>query len=72
LRHQRSIIQTGIIEGRAEGRAEGLAEGEAIGEYKKAITIAQKLLEKGMSFEDVSETTGLSIQQIEELQKDNQ
>lgn len=31
LRYQRSVIKTGIIEGRAEGRAQGLAEGRAEG-----------------------------------------
>ena len=31
LRYQRSVIKTGIIEGRAEGRAEGLVEGKAQG-----------------------------------------
>ena len=77
LRHQRSIIQTGIIEGRAEGLAEGevigLEKGEAIGiekgEHKKAVIIAQKLLEKGMTVKDVSDTTGLSLQQVEEIIK---
>jgi len=42
-------------------------EGEAIGEQKKAVIIAKKLIQKGMSIEDVCETTGLSKQQIEEL-----
>jgi predicted transposase YdaD len=31
LRYQRSVISTGIIEGKAEGRAEGKAEGKAEG-----------------------------------------
>jgi predicted transposase/invertase (TIGR01784 family) len=42
-------------------------EGEAIGEQKKAVNIAKKLLNKGMQIEDVSDATGLSKQQIEEL-----
>ena len=48
-------------------KAEGLAEGEAIGEQKKAVIIAQHFLKKGLSVEDVSDATGLSKQQIEEL-----
>ena len=45
------------------------AEGEAIGEQKKAITIAQNLLKKGMSVEDISDATGLTKQQIEEIKE---
>jgi predicted transposase/invertase (TIGR01784 family) len=54
-----------------KGLAEGLEKGEAIGlekgELNKAITIALKLLKKDMPVEEISDTTGLSIQQIEEL-----
>ena len=42
-------------------------EGEVIGEYNKAITIAKKLLSKGMSVEDIGDITGLSKEQINEL-----
>jgi len=34
---------------------------------KKTRIIAQKLLNKGMSIEDVGDATGLTIQQIEEI-----
>ena len=37
---------------------------------EEKIKIAENLLKKGMSVEDVSETTGLSIQQIEKLKTD--
>ena len=37
------------------------------GEEKKAIFIAKNMLRKGMSIEDASEMTGLSIEQIREL-----
>ena len=40
------------------------------GEHKKAVAIALKMLHKGMSVEDVSDYTGLSIQQIQDLQKE--
>jgi len=42
-------------------------EGEAIGEHKKAVTVALKALEMGMSIEDASKLSGLSKQQIEEI-----
>jgi len=54
---------------RAEGKAEGLTEGEVIGENKKAIIIANNLLAKGMSKEDVVEATGLTEDEIEQLIK---
>jgi hypothetical protein len=68
VRYQRSVIQTGIIEGFAEGRAEGRAEGIAEGEKKKAIAIASKALKKGMSPEDVMELTSLTKDEITNLQ----
>jgi predicted transposase/invertase (TIGR01784 family) len=46
---------------------DALRKGEAIGEQKKAVIIAQNLMTKGISIEDVSEATGLSKQQIEAL-----
>jgi predicted transposase/invertase (TIGR01784 family) len=58
---ERSALKDAKMEGRAEGRAEG--------EHKKAVTIVKNLLKKGMAVEDISDTTGLSIHQIEELQK---
>jgi predicted transposase/invertase (TIGR01784 family) len=71
--------EEGKIEGRTEGEAIGLEKGEQIGlekgrtegEHKKAITIAQNLLKKGISIEDTSEITGLPKQQIETLIKNN-
>jgi predicted transposase/invertase (TIGR01784 family) len=83
LRFQRSVIQTGMIEGRAEGkiegkiegraeglvegRAEGLVEGRAEGEKVKALTIAHNLLHKGISPEDVMELTGLKKEDMADL-----
>lgn len=45
----------------------GRMEGEAIGENKKAIAIARNLLSMGMPAEQVSQATGLSVKEIEEL-----
>jgi len=67
----RTALLEGEIKGEAigleKGKVIGLEEGEAIGERGKAVSIAQKMLSKGFSIEDVSETTGLPKQQIEEL-----
>ena len=59
LRYQRSVIQTGWIEGRAEGKAEGLVEGK--------IEVARSLKEMGLSLEQISKATGLSKDDIEKL-----
>ena len=76
LRYQRSVIESGIIEGRAEGLAEGraeglaegLAEGEAIGlekgraeEQKKVVINCHKA---GISAETISTLTGLTLEEI--------
>lgn len=59
----------GRAEGRAEGLAEGLAEGEAKGKAEEKIEIARNLLKKGMGKIDISSVTGLSLLEIEELNK---
>jgi len=46
-----------LIDARKEGKIEG------------KIEVAKNLIKKGMSIEDVSDATGLSKQQIEELTK---
>ena len=60
-------LEKGKAIGLAEGEAIGLEKGEAVGEQKKALIIALKALEMGMSIDDVSNLTGLSKQQIEQL-----
>jgi predicted transposase YdaD len=64
-------LQKGEAIGREKGEAIGREKGEAIGrekgEQKKAITVALKALEMGMSIEDASRLSDLSKQQIEEL-----
>ena len=61
----------GLEEGKAmgleEGKAMGLEEGKAMGEQKKAAIIAQNLIKKGMSIEDVCDATDLSKEQIDEI-----
>jgi predicted transposase/invertase (TIGR01784 family) len=64
---ERSMIDDALEKGEAIGLEKGRAEGVKKGEEKKAILIAQNLLKKGMSVEDVSNVTGLSKQQIKNL-----
>ena len=67
-----STLQTaekkGHAEGLAEGRAEGLAEGIEKGRKDEKITMAQKLKAMGvLSVEQIADTTGLSVEEIERL-----
>jgi predicted transposase/invertase (TIGR01784 family) len=55
---------------RDEGKAEGIAEGEQIGENKKAIDVAKKAIGMGMTDEQISLLTGLSVSEIRELRVD--
>ena len=69
----------GYDDGKAEGKAEGLEEGakakeiaEGLEEGAKAkeIEIAKNFLKDGIPIEVVSKNTGLSIEEIEELNKE--
>ena len=56
-----------IEEGLAEGRAIGIAEGRAEGILAANIETALKLRKLGVAVETISEATGLSIGEIEQL-----
>lgn len=60
-------LSAGKAEGKAEGRAEGLAEGLAEGRAEAKAEIARKLLEKGFSFADITEITGLSEEEFKKI-----
>ncbi len=58
---QESVTYQALIdEGRAEGRAEGIQEG--------IRRVAVNLLKEGMSREMVSKLTGLSVEQLQQLE----
>jgi len=61
----RDNIYTEREEGRLEGRAEGLEEGRA----EERIKMAEQALKMGMSVEDVSRLTGLSIEEVDKLER---
>ena len=64
---QKKMINTarnwGYDDGKADGKAEGLEEGAKA----KEIEIAKNLLKDGISIEVVSRNTGLSIEELEDL-----
>ncbi|MCH5172628.1 MAG: hypothetical protein J1D85_00300, partial [Bacteroidales bacterium] len=59
----------GFAEGEAKGRAEGEAKGLAAGRAEEQRAIAKRLLAAGVSIELVAEGTGLTVEQVRELQK---
>ena len=72
VRHMKSLFDTshdegyqdGLTEGRIEGRAERRAEGRAEGEKEKTKEIALKLLALNTPMDIISQSTGLSIEEI--------
>ena len=56
--------EKGLAEGLAKGRAEGLAEGE----LSKGLSVARNLLAMGMSWTQIIQATGLTEDQLKQLQ----
>ena len=50
-----------------EGIAQGIAQGRAEGEQQERIKTAKNLLQMGLSKENISKATGLSMKQINAL-----
>ena len=60
--------EEGVIEHqRLEAERKGIAEGLEKGEKLKTIEIAKKLKSRGMSFDQISEIAGLTIEEIEKI-----
>lgn len=57
--------------GLEDGMAEGLAEGRVEGEAAASLKIARNLLKEGMSTVQVARLTGLSLSDVEGLEKEN-
>lgn len=65
LRNQMAYARKEAIEeGHAEGLAKGLAEGRAEGEKAKALEIAARLIEKGMTKEEAADLTGIPVEDL--------
>lgn len=57
----------GIKQGVERGIEQGLKQGVEQGRYEEKILITKRLLQTGLSIEEISEVTGLEIEQIEKL-----
>ena len=62
------VREIGLAEGRAQGLAEGHAEGLAEGHAASSRGIAAKMIKKGYDLKEISELTGLALDEIEKLQ----
>lgn len=60
------ILQEGEERGKAQGRAEGKAEGKA----ETLQQVAINLLSTNMALEDISRVTGLTVEQLRVLQRE--
>ena len=58
----------GMAKGMAKGMAEGITEGITEGMAKEKAKIAKKLLEIGMPLESIIQVTGLTENEINNLQ----
>ena len=61
--------ESGREEGREVGKEEGLKEGREEGAKQKSCDIAERMLEKGIDIETISELTGLTEKEISELNR---
>ena len=64
---QNDVLDTAKMEGRAEGRIEGRAEGRVEGRTEEKIEMAKKMKEMGMAIETISQISGLTAEQIDQL-----
>ena len=62
------VREIGLAEGRAQGLAQGLAQGRAEGLAESSKDIAAKMIKKGYDLKEISELTGLALDEIEKLQ----
>ncbi len=61
----------GLQKGIQKGIQKGVQKGREEGQDAKAMEIARKLLATGADFKFVSETTGLSLEQLQKLKKED-
>ena len=64
---ERKGIEQGRAEGRAEGHAAGLSEGRSEGAAQEKRAIAKVMKEKSISNTEISEITGLSVEEVDKL-----
>ena len=63
-----STMKTANRKGHAEGLAEGMAKGRAEGRAEGHMDVARKLKTMGFSDEDIAHATGLTLDEVKQLQ----
>ncbi|WP_220495749.1 Rpn family recombination-promoting nuclease/putative transposase [Oceanospirillum sediminis] len=61
-------IEVGLEQGREEGREEGYQQAKAEADKRDILTVI-KMLERGMNAEEISDILGLTITQVQAIQK---
>ena len=61
-------MEKGRAEGMAEGMVKGMAKGIAKGELSQGLEVARNLLAMGMSWTQIIQATGLTEDQLKQLQ----
>ena len=67
---RRKEINSARLDGYDDGYDDGKAEGLEAGAKAEKISIAKNFLKNGVSIDLVSESTGLSVEELEELKKE--
>ena len=62
-------IEDSYSSGYDSGKSEGYSSGLNDGESKKSIEIVKNMLKKNMSIEDISDVTGLTLEEINNLRE---
>lgn len=66
-RYQKGM-EEGMEKGMEEGMKQGMAKGEEVGKSQRSIEIAKNMLAKGMDEATIQEITGLTEDQILQIQ----
>lgn len=67
---RRKEINSARLDGYDDGYDNGYEIGITKGKEEEKIAIAKNFLKKGVSLDIVSESTGLSVEELEELEKE--
>lgn len=67
---QKKMRRKEINSARLDGYDDGYEIGITKGKEEEKIAIAKNFLKKGVSLDIVSESTGLSVEELEELEKE--
>ena len=63
-------LQQGISQGISQGIKQGISQGMKQGVYQEKLETAKNLFHLGLSIEQISTVTGLSLETLQQLEKD--